>query len=90
MRFYGIIDLMICLIFVTCLLDSCHGRAWNNGDNGRIQDDHDRGNEEVDRNKRQQVAPVGVVGPVHTFVKTDRNANFKWGVRHVVGQRYAK
>lgn len=24
-------------------------------------------------------------GPVHTFVKTDKHAHFKWGVRHHVG-----
>jgi hypothetical protein len=28
-------------------------------------------------------------GPVNTFVKTDRNANVKWGVRHFVGKKYA-
>lgn len=27
-------------------------------------------------------------GPVFTVVKTDRNANFKWGVRHYVGKKY--
>merc|ERR1712117_29449 len=27
----------------------------------------------------------GKVGPVYTFVKTDPQANFKWGVRHVAG-----
>ena len=31
----------------------------------------------------------GRVGPVYTFVKTDPYANFKWGVRHVVGSQYA-
>jgi len=30
----------------------------------------------------------GSVGPVYTFVKTDPHANFKWGVRHRVGQEY--
>lgn len=29
-------------------------------------------------------------GPVHTYVKTDKNANFKWGVRHFVGKKYTK
>ncbi|CRK96109.1 CLUMA_CG009544, isoform A [Clunio marinus] len=28
-------------------------------------------------------------GPVHTYVKTDKNANVKWGVRHFVGKKYA-
>lgn len=31
----------------------------------------------------------GVTGPVHTYVKTDKHANFKWGVRHHVGKHYA-
>nr|XP_037874961.1 uncharacterized protein LOC119630262 [Bombyx mori] len=31
----------------------------------------------------------GITGPVHTFVKTDKNANYKWGVRHHVGDKYA-
>lgn len=30
----------------------------------------------------------GITGPVHTFVKTDKNANYKWGVRHHVGPKY--
>lgn len=29
-------------------------------------------------------------GPVHTYVKTDKNANVKWGVRHFVGKKYAR
>jgi len=32
----------------------------------------------------------GRVGPVYTFVKTDPYANFKWGVRHVVGEQYGR
>jgi hypothetical protein len=32
----------------------------------------------------------GRVGPVYTFVKTDPYANFKWGVRHVVGTKYGR
>ena len=34
--------------------------------------------------------PRGRVGPVYTFVKTDPEANFKWGVRHVAGSQYGK
>ncbi|XP_062544252.1 uncharacterized protein LOC134211424 isoform X2 [Armigeres subalbatus] len=30
----------------------------------------------------------GVTGPVHTYIKTDKNANFKWGVRHFAGKQY--
>ncbi|XP_037773464.1 uncharacterized protein LOC119569324 [Penaeus monodon] len=32
--------------------------------------------------------PRGKVGPVYTFVKTDYNGNFKWGVRHRAGAQY--
>ncbi|CAH2107623.1 unnamed protein product [Euphydryas editha] len=49
-----------------------------------------------DRPKRERYdydeenkATSGVTGPVHTFVKTDKNANYKWGVRHHVGNKYA-
>lgn len=31
--------------------------------------------------KKHQRKHKGATGPVHTFVKTDKNANFKWGVR---------
>lgn len=43
--------------------------------------------EEVGRIKRDH--GHGSTGPVHTFVKTDKHANFKWGVRHHVGHKYA-
>ena len=32
----------------------------------------------------------GRVGPVYTFVKTDPQANFKWGVRHRAGAQYGR
>ena len=32
----------------------------------------------------------GRVGPVYTFVKTDPQDNFKWGVRHRAGVQYGK
>ena len=32
----------------------------------------------------------GHVGPVYTFVKTDYDGNFKWGVRHVAGHQYGR
>ena len=34
--------------------------------------------------------PHGRVGPVYNFVKTDPQANFKWGVRHRAGAQYGK
>ena len=34
--------------------------------------------------------PAGRVGPVYTFVKTDPQANFKWGVRHRAGAQYGR
>uniref|UniRef100_A0A182JG86 Uncharacterized protein n=1 Tax=Anopheles atroparvus TaxID=41427 RepID=A0A182JG86_ANOAO len=51
----------------------------------------------AEQRKRQRedvsrlLAPVrGTSGPVHTYIKTDKNANFKWGVRHFVGKKYAR
>lgn len=44
--------------------------------------------ENVEREKRDH-GGHGVTGPVHTYVKTDKHANFKWGVRHHVGHHYA-
>lgn len=41
------------------------------------------------RIKRDHGDDHGVTGPVFTFVKTDKNANFKWGVRHHAGNHYA-
>ncbi|XP_065341006.1 uncharacterized protein LOC135940157 [Cloeon dipterum] len=38
---------------------------------------------------RRSPGKEGVVGPVHTYVKTDKHANFKWGVKHHVGKEYA-
>ncbi|XP_023210963.1 uncharacterized protein LOC111613841 [Centruroides sculpturatus] len=31
----------------------------------------------------------GVVGHVHTYVKTDHDGHFKWGAKHSVGKKYA-
>lgn len=28
------------------------------------------------------------IGPVYTYVKTDKHANFKWGVKHKVGKKH--
>ncbi|KAB7499718.1 hypothetical protein Anas_05888, partial [Armadillidium nasatum] len=33
--------------------------------------------------------PPGKVGPVYTFVKTNYDGNYKWGVRHNVGYQFA-
>merc|ERR1712226_1087040 len=33
---------------------------------------------------------AGRVGPVYTFVKTDPQTNFKWGVRHRAGAQYGR
>ena len=40
--------------------------------------------------KQPKAYKKGRVGPVYTFVKTDPYANFKWGVRHVVGVQYGR
>lgn len=29
-------------------------------------------------------------GPVHTYVRTDKKGNAKWGVRHFVGNKYSR
>ncbi|XP_050075875.1 uncharacterized protein LOC126563288 [Anopheles maculipalpis] len=38
----------------------------------------------------RKMAVHGTSGPIHTYIKTDKNANFKWGVRHFVGAKYAR
>ncbi|KAI8428469.1 hypothetical protein MSG28_007280 [Choristoneura fumiferana] len=52
----------------------------------RGHDDYDYGH---DHDRDHDRGTHGVTGPVHTFVKTDKNANYKWGVRHHVGNKYA-
>ncbi|XP_041976518.1 protein catecholamines up-like [Aricia agestis] len=47
--------------------------------------DHDHGHDHDYDHRNTN----GVTGPVHTFVKTDKNANYKWGVRHHVGNKFA-
>ncbi|PZC73010.1 hypothetical protein B5X24_HaOG210181 [Helicoverpa armigera] len=47
-----------------------------------------RGHDDYDHDHDHR-GTSGVTGPVHTFVKTDKNANYKWGVRHHVGDKYA-
>jgi len=32
---------------------------------------------------------MGVTGPVHTFVKTDKHGHYKWGVRHHAGHGFS-
>ncbi|XP_063839405.1 uncharacterized protein LOC135088506 [Ostrinia nubilalis] len=51
------------------------------------RDHHDY--EDHDHHDHDHKDTRGVTGPVHTFVKTDKNANYKWGVRHHVGNKYA-
>ncbi|XP_037282174.1 uncharacterized protein LOC119175069 [Rhipicephalus microplus] len=38
--------------------------------------------------RRVRRGGYGVVGPVHTYVRTDYDGNFKWGARHHVGKSY--
>lgn len=28
------------------------------------------------------------IGPVYTYVKTDKHAHYKWGVKHKVGKKH--
>ncbi|XP_049297346.1 uncharacterized protein LOC125771115 [Anopheles funestus] len=51
--------------------------------------DHQRSNN-VAGSGRTIAAVHGTSGPIHTYIKTDKNANFKWGVRHFVGAKYAR
>ncbi|RVE47065.1 hypothetical protein evm_008249 [Chilo suppressalis] len=52
--------------------------------------DHDHHGHDHGRHRDQERKETrGVTGPVHTFVKTDKNANYKWGVRHHVGNQFA-
>uniref|UniRef100_A0A182WCH9 Attacin C-terminal domain-containing protein n=1 Tax=Anopheles minimus TaxID=112268 RepID=A0A182WCH9_9DIPT len=39
---------------------------------------------------RKMATVRGTSGPIHTYIKTDKNANFKWGVRHFVGAKNAR
>lgn len=32
----------------------------------------------------------GVVGPVHTYIRTDYDGNYRWGARHYVGSSYGR
>lgn len=42
----------------------------------------------VSDNWRSKSSKSRVTGPVFTIIKTDKNSNFKWGVRHYVGKKY--
>ncbi|XP_050684526.1 uncharacterized protein LOC126979322 [Leptidea sinapis] len=66
---------------------------WHRPKRGHIHHDYDydRGHNS-DRDSDQDhnhKDTSGVTGPVHTYVKTDKNANYKWGVRHHVGKKFA-
>lgn len=63
----------------------------NHGDSEvqRLRRQGDSEESESQRYRRQGGGHEGVTGPVHTFVKTDEHAHFKWGVRHHVGHEYA-
>ncbi|KAJ8732237.1 hypothetical protein PYW08_014967 [Mythimna loreyi] len=60
---------------------------WDRPKRGHDHDyDH---HDHHDHHNHDHKGTSGVTGPVHTFVKTDKNANYKWGVRHHVGDKYA-
>uniref|UniRef100_A0A182F9S6 Uncharacterized protein n=1 Tax=Anopheles albimanus TaxID=7167 RepID=A0A182F9S6_ANOAL len=40
--------------------------------------------------RQRQRGVQRTTGPVHTYIKTDKNGHFKWGVRHFVGSKYAR
>lgn len=68
--------------------------AWQRAKRDHRDDDYDHPHHRDDHDSYhrdhhdQRGNPGGVTGPVHTFVKTDKNANYKWGVRHHVGPKY--
>lgn len=63
-----------------------HYAARSDDDNQYRDHDYDSTSDDgfAVENQRQ----AGVTGPVHTYIKTDQKANFKWGVRHFAGKRY--
>lgn len=40
--------------------------------------------------RKRRYAKKGYIGPVYTYVKTDKHAHYKWGVKHKVGKHYGK
>lgn len=38
--------------------------------------------------KRRHYKKKKYIGPVYTYVKTDKHAHYKWGVKHKVGKHY--
>ncbi|CAH2269100.1 uncharacterized protein LOC120626033 [Pararge aegeria] len=58
---------------------------YDEEDDHNHSSDHDH-NSDHNQNSDNKESD-GVIGPVHTFVKTDKNANYKWGVRHHVGKK---
>ncbi|XP_040158321.1 uncharacterized protein LOC120897463 [Anopheles arabiensis] len=52
--------------------------------------DHPRSRAPSAAGSRRKMPVHGTSGPIHTYIKTDKNANFKWGVRHFVGAKYAR
>lgn len=42
----------------------------------------------LSRHKRYAKKKKSYIGPVYTYVKTDKHAHYKWGVKHKVGKHY--
>ncbi|CAG9115688.1 unnamed protein product [Plutella xylostella] len=61
--------------------------VWQQREKRNHHDDYDSDHHDYDHHSDHD--DKGVTGPVHTFVKTDKNANYKWGVRHHVGNKFA-
>ncbi|XP_058456908.1 uncharacterized protein LOC131434260 [Malaya genurostris] len=64
---------------------SGRNRYDSNEEDGDDDDDDYSDEEWASKSSRK---PPGVSGPAHTYIKTDKNANFKWGVRHFAGKQY--
>lgn len=65
-----------------------HYAARSDDDNQYRDHDYDSDRFVAGAQRRVGKPLGGVTGPVHTYIKTDKHANFKWGVRHYAGKRY--
>ena len=60
--------------------------TFSSNANSEVRAIHKTKNEE--RNERRDLKKT--TGPISTYVRTTKNGNVKWGVRHFVGKKYAK
>ncbi|KAF4524732.1 hypothetical protein B566_EDAN013800, partial [Ephemera danica] len=75
-------QMLVCAVLLLTALSTVSARLY------LIELDDDHVHQAAAR-VRRSAHHEGVTGPVHTYVKTDKHANFKWGVKHHVGKEYA-